>query len=211
MTVIRLRANYSDEELQSLYSPLYKPEFFQDHLLRLATTSNLLSWVIDRHNLSSLADLACGNGSVVFEALENCAHNPQTIYLGDLSKENINYVNGLALDPTIKFNIQQGKIENTINSIEKVDLFVMTEILEHVSEPKKLLKAVREKTKMLLLSTPCGEPMDQECFNREHLWSWSRNDILKMLLQAGFEPKVEEIINFKEKGFPYDFQIWLLY
>jgi 2-polyprenyl-3-methyl-5-hydroxy-6-metoxy-1,4-benzoquinol methylase len=210
MTVIRLRANYSEEELQRLYSPLYRPENFQDHRLRLATTSDLLSWAIDRHGLSSLADLACGNGAVMFTALENCAHNPKIVYLGDLSKENIEYVNGLALDPTIKFIINQGKFEETINSIEKVDLFVMTEILEHIDQPKEVLKKVREKTKYLLLSTPDTET-NQSDLNWEHLWSWNRTDILEMLLIAGFELQIEEKLSFKEEGFPYDFQIWLAY
>jgi 2-polyprenyl-3-methyl-5-hydroxy-6-metoxy-1,4-benzoquinol methylase len=215
MTVIRLRANYSDEELQRLYSPLYEPEKFQDHRLRLPTTSTLLSWAIDRHGLSTIADLACGNGAVVITALKNCAHKPQTVHLGDLSKENIDHVTTLKkygqYGMGTKVIIKQGKVENTIDSIEKVDIFVMSEILEHVDQPSELLKKVREKTRYLLLSTPSTEDNGSRDFNIEHLWSWNRTDILEMLLGAGFEPQIEEKLSFKEEGFPYDFQIWLAY
>lgn len=209
MTVIKLRKDYSEEELVKLYTPAYHPIKWPDHTLRVETTSALLSWTLDQYKCSRIADLACGDGSIVFTALENSAHDPKKVILGDISNQNIDWIKGVALDPKIKFEFLLGDIKNTINEIDRVDIMILTEILEHVNEPKELLAKISEKSKYLLLSTPDIEKVPPSNLNVEHLWSWNRDNILEMLVRAGFEIELEEKLNFRELRFPYSFQIWL--
>jgi 2-polyprenyl-3-methyl-5-hydroxy-6-metoxy-1,4-benzoquinol methylase len=202
----RLRESYSEEALANLYKNPYKHDKFTDHILRVDITADLLSWAIDRYSPESIADLTCGDGSVVLQALENSAHNSKKIILGDISKPNVDYVEGLALDPQIKFEFMLGKIEDNIKKIDRVDIFVATETLEHIDNPKGLIQELSQKTKFLLLSTPDAE-FDQ---NTEHLWVWTRDDISNLLSENNFATIIELGIDTRPEGFPYKFQTWLV-
>jgi hypothetical protein len=92
-----------------------------------------------------------------------------------------------------------GPISHTVPLIDPVDLFVCTETLEHLKDPDEALHLIRQKTRLLLLSTPIWE--EPELVSHGHLWTWRRDDIEVMLDEAGFTP-----IDFTEVSI---FGVWL--
>jgi hypothetical protein len=54
------------------------------------------------------------------------------------------------------------------------------------------------------VSTPNGESNNH---NPEHYWGWDSEDMKEMLIQAGFEPQVFHLLEFK--NYVYDYQIWI--
>lgn len=99
----------------------------------------------------------------------------------------------------------QGKIEDTIGTIDPVDLYVLTETLEHLDDPGAVLREIRDKTRFLLVSTPvdCWEDT-----NREHYWAWSREGVEELMTDAGFTVLTYNIIDSRTYGEPYCYGIW---
>ena len=99
----------------------------------------------------------------------------------------------------------RGPIEETIERIPSVDMFVCSETLEHVNDPDAVLRQIRRKADMLLLSTPIGETAPSN--NIQHYWGWDRPAIQDMLDKAGFKT-VQVYTELVFPGSVYDFQIW---
>lgn len=179
----RLRPAYRPEELARIYA---RPH---DDAVDGATHGDRIPRSIEvaRKIVADLdpvtycvADLTCGSAAIV-NALD-----PPARILGDIGP-------GYALC---------GPIEQTIERIPPVDLFVCTETLEHIDDPIQLLDKIREKTDRLLLSTPVG-PADDA--NPEHYWAWDREMVEWKLQVAGFD-----ILLYEEVGPTayYTFGVW---
>jgi hypothetical protein len=142
--VIRLRPKWPDEELAKIYARPHDHRRWRDHHLRIGVTTAVATWMADA-GLGSAADLSCGNGAVLN------AVKSTTKFYGD-------YAPGYTYT---------GPIEETIDQIPHVDLFICCETLEHLDDPGAALVKIREKASMILLSTPVdnwGDP------NPEHSW-----------------------------------------
>jgi hypothetical protein len=113
--------------------------------------------------VSSCADLSAGDGAIIN------AVKCETKYIGDLVPQH----------PIC------GLIEDTIKDIPYVDLFILTETLEHLEDPAGLLRKLRNKTSRILISTPLNE---DERFNPEHLWVWDKEGVEQMLVDTSFSP-----------------------
>jgi len=129
----------------------------------------------------TVADLSCGDGAVA------AALDAHRTYLGDLAPG---------------WDIC-GPIEETVDRIPKVDLFVCTETVEHLDDPDGVLARIREKTFGLVLSTPVAEFTDG---NPEHYWGWDADDVEDMLQTAGFTPEIVTLLSVRPLGVTY--QIW---
>lgn len=178
----RLRPAHQPEELARHYAKPLNHFGNADHRLRIAMT---IAMARALGPVQSVADLACGDA-----ALASAVNAPQR-YLGDL---------GIGW-PIV------GPIEATIDRIPPVDLFICTETVEHLDDPDTVLKAVRGKTKALVLSTPVG------CFhdtNPEHYWAWDREAVEQMVDAAGFTPFTYAELDLTYAGPDhYCFGIWL--
>lgn len=174
----QLRPFYTQAELAAVYCAPYNHRSWPDHRARVTRTAEILAEM----KPETVADLSCGDGEVVIQAgLRDVA------VLGDLA-------------PGWPY---RGRIEQTIDSIPDVDVFVLSETLEHVEDPDWLLLAIRGKAQRLLLSTPIGEDHD---LNPQHYWGWDTDDIKEMLADAGWTGDVEV---FEPTPQPYyAFQIW---
>jgi hypothetical protein len=163
----RLRPKWSDEELAKVYDHQYDHKSFADHILRVEHTIEFArdNVPMDKTMLT-VADLSAGDG-----AIANGLPFPNKI-LGDFYP-GFEYV---------------GKIEETIEQIPVVDLFILSETLEHVDNPGAVLKQIRNKTKYLLVSTP------------EDNW----DGVEGLLKDAGFEP-----IAFLSEKLWYTHQYWI--
>lgn len=184
MTRKRLRPAHGAEDLARIYARPHDHSEFPDHHLRVAATIDLARWVTERHPATSAADLSCGNGAIL-RALDI----PRAVY-GDFAA---------GYEVT-------GPIEETIERIDPVDLFVCSETIEHLDEPEKVLAQIRAKAKTLVLSTPVDAWFDD---NPEHYWAWSREDMQEMLAAAGFQPIVYASVDFRDiHPQLYQFGIW---
>lgn len=181
MTRQRLRPAYSPDELARIYATPHDHRRWRDHHLRVAATIEVARWMAG-DSVHTAADLSCGNGAI----LEGIPAERK--YFGDFAP-------GHELT---------GPLEETLERIPDVDLYVCSETLEHLDDPDKALKAVRAKTETLVLSTPVDAWGDE---NLEHYWAWSRADVEEMLAAAGFRPVVYSTVDFRP-GLPYCFGIW---
>lgn len=151
-----------------------------------------------------------GHGERVDKLIEMAHELPDIKTIGDLSCGNA----AIALSfPGAQLTLGDfaagyevhGKIEDTINTIEPVDLFILTETLEHLDDPGAVLHDIRSKTKLLLVSTPvdCWEDT-----NPEHYWAWSREGVEELFVDAGFTVLAYEIVDSTAYGEPYCYGLW---
>lgn len=183
----RLREYPTPEELRTMYSRTYNHKTWDDHKIRVEQTIRWLHSCVGS-GLSSqeifiAADLSCGDGTILDSLTP---YVPTRIY-GDFVAHPRNDVTG--------------PIEETIDRIPPVDLFICTETIEHVQLPSVLLQAIRAKTRYLFLTTPNTE--NGGLANPEHIWEWDTDGMREMLNLAGFTGDVELIPTDY-----YTYQLW---
>ena len=164
MTRYRVRPPLSDVELEELYEKNDWSLFVQEER---DTATVELGCTLDPSEVTSIADLSAGGAKITPTI---AAHYGVTPVLGDFGKR-------------YRYPIT-GRIEETIGTIEPVDLFVCSETLEHLEDPDPVLAQIRTKTKRLLLTTPVWE--EPYLVSHGHLWTWRSEDVDDMLTAAGF-------------------------
>lgn len=180
----RLRPAPAPDELAKLYAAPHDHLRFADHVYRVDVTSALAHHLVAPGG--TVADLSCGN-ALIARRLQ--ASHGARLVLGD-------YAPGYE---------HTGPIEQTIEQIDPVDLFICSETIEHLDDPDAVLARIRAKTRTLLLSTPDGETGTG---NPEHVWGWDAEAVEKMLRDAGFVPDVHTTVDLRPAGGEYAFQIW---
>jgi len=177
---IRLRPAYSEQELLGVYETPHQHWQWKDHQLRVQMTIAFASWFKD---VQSIADLSAGD-AVIINSIP-----ATTRYIGDFA-------------PAYEFT---GAIDDTIDLIPKVDLFICSEIIEHLDDPEKTLAKIRAKTKALIVTTPDSETNDQ---NPQHYWGWDADGVRELLEGAGFKPVIFNALRFEDPNLIYDYQFW---
>jgi hypothetical protein len=152
-----------------------------DHRMRVTFMAQLAPVVMN--GVQSGADLSCGDGKLL------SAIPLRTRIFGDCAP-------GWPVC---------GPIEQTIEQIPDVDLFVCGETIEHLDDPDLTLKKIRSRTKRLLLSTPVDAWDDA---NEEHYWAWDRECVEDMLTAAGFSVAVYLALDLRPSKGDYCFGIW---
>ena len=176
----RLRPAYSEQELARVYETPHQHSQWKDHQLRVQMTIAFASWFKD---VQSIADLSAGD-AVIINSIP-----ATTRYIGDFA-------------PAYEFT---GAIDDTIDLIPKVDLFICSETIEHLDDPEKTLAKIRAKTKALIVTTPDSETNDQ---NPQHYWGWDADGVRELLEGAGFKPVIFNALRFEEPNLIYDYQFW---
>ena len=176
----RLRPAYSEAELANVYAEPHQHSQWADHRLRVQMTIAFASWFKD---VDSVADLSAGDAAIIN------AIPAKTRYIGDFA-------------PGYEFT---GAIDETIDLIPQVDLFICSETIEHLDDPEATLRKIRAKTKALIVTTPIAENNDH---NPQHYWGWDTGAVRELLEGAGFKPVVSNILNFSDAGLVYDYQFW---
>ena len=177
---MRLRPAYSEQELAQIYATPHEHSRWKDHQLRVAMTIAFASWFKD---VQSIADLSAGD-AVIINSIP-----ATTRYIGDFA-------------PAYEFT---GAIDDTIDLIPKVDLFICSETIEHLDDPEKTLAKIRAKTKALIVTTPDSENNDQ---NPQHYWGWDADGVRELLEGAGFKAVIFNALRFEEPNMIYDYQFW---
>jgi hypothetical protein len=180
----RLRPMPTADELRQLYAVPHDHLGWEDHVFRVDVTSALAHHLLPQGG--RVADLSCGNALIARRLRDS---HGATLVLGDFA-------------PGYQ---HCGPIEETVELIDPVDLFVCSETVEHLDNPDAVLRQIRAKTDRLLLSTPDGEDDDA---NPEHIWGWDAEATEKMLRDAGFQPDVHTTVDVRPAGCVYAYQIW---
>jgi len=167
--------------LTQIYAEPHDSSKWHDHNIRVAVTSAIANGPVD---VKSCADLSCGDARIARSV------SAKETFLGDFA-------------PGYRFT---GPIIKTIDEIPHVDMFILSETLEHLDKPDRVLKLIRPKTKYLVLSTPL-EAWDE--VNLEHYWAWDQEYVESLLTDAGFEPGVFNGLDMRKMYSPYYFGIWL--
>lgn len=178
---MRLRPAMTAAELAAVYAVPHDHTRFPDHLPRVDCTISLARALCRATAAapSAVADLSCGDAAIA-RALD-----PVAPILGDLAP-------GYPLT---------GPIEETITTIGHVELFVLSETLEHLDNPDKVLAQVREHARLLIMSTPLAEFAST---NPEHYWAWDQDGVREMLTRARWIPVVSGTVVTPGAAF----QIW---
>ena len=155
-----------------------------DDRLRIAVTAQVARVMVG--DVDSAADLSCGEGLLLAVVAA------RRRYYGDFGP-------GWPIC---------GPIEQTLEQIPAVDLYLCTETVEHLDDPDGTLKAIRDKTQALILSTPL-EAWHDRTANLEHYWAWDREAVEAMLIGAGFTPAVFVELDLSLSGpDSYRYGIW---
>ena len=133
--------------------------------------------------VNSVADLSCGD-AIIARNIE-----AKNYYLGDFA-------------PGYEF---QGAIDDTIDQIPNVDLFICSETIEHLDNPEATLRKIRAKTKWLIVTTPDGE---KDNGNPQHYWGWDAEGVRELLEGAGFTPVIFNSLQFANPNLIYNYQFW---
>jgi hypothetical protein len=195
VTVTRLRGPYSAVQLHRLYGRGYDHTRWKDHVLRVEHTIALGCQLAHSFGLHLLADLSCGDAAIprgIQAACPEIDWHPASPILGDRhGGDGLDYV---------------GPIEDTVGRLPAgVDLFLLTETLEHLDDPAAVLAALRPRARWLLLSTPCTWGRDD---NPEHYWSWDTDGVEGLLRQAGWRPQLHSTLDLTWIPGSYVFQFW---
>lgn len=195
MAKTQLRPFYTDDELTKVYDHAYDHTKWQDHIDRINwTVDQTIKFVrlfMDRR--INVADLTCGDGAVVKSLIEKSwvAHYE----MGDLVYADYLTIVG-KIEDTLPFLVHKSGV------VRPWDLFICTETLEHIQDPEALLAEIRKASDHLLLTTPLDETAKHD--NPEHYWSWSREDMRELLLEAGWKPHKYDQLNSDW----YNYQMW---
>lgn len=179
----RLRPAHSPGLLARLYAAPHDHTRWPDHVERVEATIAFARRTLG--HVASGADLSCGSGAILTGLDVPVRH------FGDLA-------------PGWEYT---GPLEETVERIPDVDVFVCCETLEHLDDPDAVLRQIRARTRRLVVSTPV-EAWDDD--NPEHYWAWSRRGVEDMLTEAGFTVAAFELLDFRDRGRQfYAFGLWV--
>lgn len=185
MYIHRNRPPHSPGELQELYRDGYDHTLWDDHVYRVQKTIEFV------HNFGGVGydevvDLSCGDGTIALSLHDNPI-------LGDVT-EGCDYY---------------GPIEETVKLLpvwKGRRLFLLTETLEHLDNPLRVLDQIAGRTDFLVLTTPVHKMCEFDD-NPEHYWTYDQEGVEVFTRAAGFEVQAyDEIYN----GLGYHTGIWWL-
>lgn len=199
----------SDDEEQQFYSRTYPDGYrhdqWPDHVERVKASADL----IDRYRsrFRTAADLSCGDGAL----LNMISRHLDTAYFGDLNRPPVSAL--VSCQAGEYRDLSPQPLPDSLYQLPAdtpVGLFILSETLEHVPEPGRLLSEIAEWAEYLFLSTPLSEPVGSG--NREHYWGWSDTDIHDLLMENGWHPLEKRLlVPESTRALPdaYTYQLWM--
>jgi hypothetical protein len=206
MARIRLRESRSAADEAAYYARVYPDGYRHDHWTDHVERVKASADIIERYasQIRSAADLSCGDGAL----LNMISRHLDRAVLGDL--------NGVPVSAAVSCKAQvletigAAALPDSLTHLEPVDLFILSETLEHVDDPDGLLARVAGVSRYLFLSTPVAESV--ESGNLEHYWSWDVSDVYDMLHAAGWTPLEQRTLrpeSTRDLPDAYRYQLWL--
>lgn len=185
------------------YPDGYRHTAWGDHVERVKASADVIGKY--RGQITSAADLSCGDGAL----LNLVSQGLEKAYLGDM--------NGVPLSAVAECraaevtNAGRTFLPGSLETFqERVDLFILSETLEHLPEPELTLSLISDVSRYLFLSTPLSEPVGSG--NLEHYWGWSDTTLHSMLLASGWTPLEKKLLvpeSTRDYADAYTFQLWM--
>ena len=124
-----------------------------------------------------IVDLGCGDGGLVRQLLDHGA----TAYGYDFQPSN---AAGWAARGIQQWMSPRSFVDEW-DSVMWADIYVITEVLEHLTDPHEALRRIRDRNAQLVCSSPATEHAlsHDEC----HAWAWDETGYAMMIKQAGFQ------------------------
>lgn len=208
MTRIRLRESRhpADEAAyyRRVYPQGYRHDRWPDHVERVAASVEM----IRRYGslIRTAADLSCGDGAIL-RGVPGLAR----VWVGDLNGVDMEQP-GWSGSTTEVTQIPPGLLPESLAHMpeDPVDLFVLSETIEHLPDPDTLLSMLTGYARYLFLSTPVEEPAGSG--NLEHYWSWGQADVHQMLQEMGWNPlelrllRPQSTLHLPDS---YTYQLWM--
>lgn len=205
MTRVRLREARPEGEAAyyaRVYPQGYRHDRWPDHVERVKASADM----IERYagQIRTAADLSCGDGAL----LNMISRHLTRAVLGDL--------NGVPVSASVSCRAQVLEtvgdvlLPDSLTHLDPVDLFILSETLEHMDDPDDLLLRIGDVARYLFLSTPLEESADSG--NLEHYWSWGQADVHWMLEAAGWSPLELELlrpVSTRDLPGAYTYQLWM--
>lgn len=212
MTRFRLRDVRSAEAERALYSGTYpegyRHDVWPDHVERVTASVRMIRRYYNE--IVSVADLSCGDAAIVRGLVG--MKRFRSAYLGDLNGVRIRTDDEWG--PVHAVQVPPGPLPDTVTAENldggQVDLYVLSETIEHMDDPDGLLRLLTGAARYLFLSTPLNEVAGSG--NMEHYWSWGQDDMHGMLLDAGWDPLELKILvpeSTRHMENAYRYQLWM--
>jgi len=170
------------------------PHLEQDgHRERLLMARDLVVHFAMGHHapITHVVDLGCGDGGLL-QLLQPYEHgDPRIDATGyDFAPANIygwveRLVDGVSLDFVTDWD-----------RIELADLYVLTEVLEHLEDPHEMVRRIAERGAALVCSSPWIE--HQGSIDASHAWAWDMPGYVAMLEGAGFQVVQSERVTWSQ-------------
>lgn len=205
MTRVRLREARPEGEAAfyaERYPDGYAHDRWPDHVERVKASADLIEKY--RSQIRSAADLSCGDGAL----LNMISHRLTRAVLGDLNGVPVSAA--VSCRARVLETIGHAALPESLTHLDPVDLFILSETLEHMDDPDDLLRRLGDVARYLFVSTPIEE--SEESGNLEHYWSWGTGDVYDMLRDAGWEPLERQILvpqSTLSIPHAYHYQLWL--
>lgn len=177
---------------EKLYKNQYDHTKWWDHKVRIPLSITFISSFFQAKGIDifTIADLACGDGAIPIGVAHELG---SSLILNDYAEPP---------EPDVPSLIYHADMYKVVERIPKVDLIILSEVLEHLDNPDLLLEKVRAKTDYLFISTPL---LERENINPEHVWRWDDLGMGNMFSLAGFESICYGELNLGVSNF----QLWL--
>ncbi len=165
-------------------APFTDDEFYRDreaahhmeqegHRDRLLKAVDYALQAKEMFKCKTFSDLGCGDGGLVQEA-----HRAGLNIWGyDMQPDNVRYAKMVR-----KVNVNLTNFEKDAN-IRYGDCSIITEVLEHVSDPHGLVKNL--PSNVIIASSPYGETGDAHY--EFHNWAWDLKGYAVLIEQGGYE------------------------
>lgn len=143
---------------------------------RLYLVAGLFNYLLDRYTIKTVTDLGCGDGGLL-----SMIYKPNIEFIGyDLAEKNINHAREQFAD---KANVQFVYSDFITEQVNQTDVAICCETLEHLVNPKKLLKEL--PCTYLIASVPMNE--NKDIHGKHHLWAWTEQEFRKMIKNCGYK------------------------
>lgn len=141
---------------------------------RLYIVGGCAIWTVRFKNIKTIGDFGCGNGGLLDFLTKNL--EGIKLYGYDLMPTNVEYAQSKGLDVKLK--------DITKDGLEWPNLIIMTEVLEHLENPRAFLERIPENT-FVIATVPLFDTPEQH--DSCHLWIWTEDDFFNMFKECDFE------------------------
>lgn len=187
------------------YPAGYKHDRWPDHVERVAASVDLIRRYASA--IHTAADLSCGDGAILRALLPEL----DLAWFGDLNGVDFGWVGALPPEAGEVMSTEPGLLPGALTQLpEPVDLFILSETIEHMDDPDALLREITRHSRYLFLSTPVDETADVG--NPEHYWGWGLADIQDLLFETGWTPMEQQTLQPQTTLYlpnAYRFQLWM--